>query len=196
MSLERDPFDDSIDIWNECSERSNGEEQSAHHMVDLMTSKKDAENTSFLEKRKKDFNTNDPGAVMQRAMESSLLHSIFGNDVNRRKMLKAIGSAGVYASIASVFKFETLHALAEDAMKNIEKKNLKIGFVPITCATPIIAGHSLGFYDKYGLKVDIIKTAGWAVARDKCMNGEYDASHLLAPMPAAMSMGVGSTSQK
>ena len=79
MSLDRDPFDDSIDIWNECNERSNDDEQSAHHVVDLMTSKKDVENTEFLEKRKKDFNSNDPGAVMQRAMESSLLHSIFGS---------------------------------------------------------------------------------------------------------------------
>ena len=196
MSLDRDPFDDSIDIWNECSERSNEEEQPAQHIVDLLASKKDRENTEFLEKRKKNFNKNDPGAVMQRALESSLLHSIFGSDLNRRKMIKAVGSAGVFASIASVFKFETLHALTEDAMKNIEKKELKIGFVPITCATPIIAGHSLGFYEKYGLKVDIIKTAGWAVARDKCMNGEYDASHLLAPMPAAMSMGIGSASDK
>jgi nitrate/nitrite transport system substrate-binding protein len=80
-------------------------------------------------------------------------------------------------------------------MKKIEKKDLKIGFVPITCATPIIGGHALDFFKKYGLNVDIIKTAGWAVARDKCMNGEYDASHLLAPMPAAMSLGLGSASQ-
>ena len=33
----------------------------------------------------------------------------------------------------------------------------------------------MGFYEKYGLDVDVIKTAGWAVARDKSLNKEYDA---------------------
>jgi len=195
MSLDRDPFDDKVDIWNECSERNNEDDAPPMHMVDVMKSSNDSENDSFLEKRKKDFNSDDPGSVMQRAMESSILHSMFGDDLTRRKLLKGVGSAAVYGAMASVFRFDQLQAMTEDAMKNIEKKSLKVGFVPITCATPIIAGHSLGFYEKYGLNVDIIKTAGWAVARDKCMNGEYDASHLLAPMPAAMSMGIGSTSQ-
>ncbi|MEM9282375.1 MAG: CmpA/NrtA family ABC transporter substrate-binding protein [Verrucomicrobiota bacterium] len=195
MSLDRDPFDDQNDIWNECSERSNDDDSPPSHFVDIVKSPKDKENEEFLQKRKHEFNSNDPGAVIKRAMESSILHGMFGDDMQRRKMLKAIGAASVYGAMASVFSFDKLHAMTEDAMKNIEKKDLKIGFVPITCATPIIAGHSLGFYDKYGLKVDIIKTAGWAVARDKCMNGEYDASHLLAPMPAAMSMGLGSASQ-
>ena len=38
----------------------------------------------------------------------------------------------------------------------------------------------------------MIKTAGWAVIRDKTMNKEYDAAHMLSPMPLAISMGVGS----
>lgn len=196
MSLDRDPFDDRVDIWNECNERTNDEEVTQpNHLVDVLKSSNDGDNAAFLAKRKAEYNSDDPGAVLQRAMESSLMHRMFGDDLNRRRMLKGIGSAAVFSAMASVFRFESLHAMTADAMKNIEKKELKIGFVPITCATPIIAGHSLGFYDKYGLKVDIIKTAGWAVARDKCMNGEYDASHLLAPMPAAMSMGLGSASQ-
>jgi nitrate/nitrite transport system substrate-binding protein len=51
----------------------------------------------------------------------------------------------------------------------------------------------MGFYQKYGLDVEVVKTAGWAVARDKSLNKEYDASHMLTPMPLAMSLGVGST---
>jgi nitrate/nitrite transport system substrate-binding protein len=53
--------------------------------------------------------------------------------------------------------------------------------------------HPMGFYSKYGLDVEVIKTAGWAVARDKSLAKEYDASHMLTPMPLAMSMGAGST---
>jgi nitrate/nitrite transport system substrate-binding protein len=38
----------------------------------------------------------------------------------------------------------------------------------------------------------VVKTAGWAVIRDKTINKEYDAAHMLAPMPIAISLGVGS----
>jgi len=38
-----------------------------------------------------------------------------------------------------------------------------------------------------------VKTAGWAVIRDKTLNKEYDAAHMLAPMPLAITMGIGST---
>ena len=74
----------------------------------------------------------------------------------------------------------------------LEKKDLKVGFIPITCATPIIMAHPLGFYSKYGLNVEVIKTAGWAVIRDKTINKEYDAAHMLSPMPLAITLGTGS----
>jgi len=40
--------------------------------------------------------------------------------------------------------------------------------------------------------VEVVRTAGWAVIRDKSFNGEYDAAHMLSPMPLAISMGAGS----
>ena len=67
--------------------------------------------------------------------------------------------------------------------------------MPITCATPIIMAHPMGFYKKYGLDVDIIKTAGWAVSRDKSLSGEYDAAHMLTPMPLAITVGAGSVAR-
>jgi len=73
-----------------------------------------------------------------------------------------------------------------------EKKDLKVGFIPITCATPIIMAHPMGFYAKHGLDVEVVKTAGWAVIRDKSLAKEYDAAHMLSPMPLAISLGVGS----
>src|SRR5258705_10509135 len=40
-----------------------------------------------------------------------------------------------------------------------------------------------------------MKTAGWALTRDKMLNKEYDASHFLSPMPLAISLGTGSAAQ-
>jgi nitrate/nitrite transport system substrate-binding protein len=53
------------------------------------------------------------------------------------------------------------------------------------------SGAPLGFYAKHGLNVEVVKTAGWAVIRDKTINKEYDAAHMLAPMPIAISLGLG-----
>ena len=43
-----------------------------------------------------------------------------------------------------------------------EKQDLKVGFIPITCATPIIMAHPMGFYSKHKINVEVVKTAGWA----------------------------------
>ena len=84
-----------------------------------------------------------------------------------------------------------MQAMAQDKGKP-EKSELKVGFIPITCATPLIMADPLGFYKKEGLNVQLNKTAGWALIRDKMINKEHDASHFLSPMPLAMSMGLGS----
>ena len=83
-------------------------------------------------------------------------------------------------------------AMAQDKGP-LEKKDLKLGFIPITCASPLIMADPLGFYKKEGLNVQLNKTAGWALIRDKMINKEHDASHFLSPMPIAMTMGLGST---
>ena len=188
----KDPFNPDIDIWKECGETNSSEDQ-IDNIVDMIESPLEKDNQKFLKNRKNEASNQGVGLV--RSLESAVLKSVFRTDFNRRRFLKSVGSTAAFGMLSSLIPFQSLYAMAEDAQKNIEKKKLKIGFVPITCATPIIAGHALGFYQKYGLDVEIIKTAGWAVARDKCMNGEYDASHLLAPMPAAMSMGLGSAAQ-
>ena len=78
----------------------------------------------------------------------------------------------------------------------IEKKDLKVGFIPITCATPIIMAHPMGFYSKHGLDVDVVKTAGWAVIRDKMNLGENHGTHMLIGMPLASTMGLAGSPVK
>jgi nitrate/nitrite transport system substrate-binding protein len=125
-------------------------------------------------------------------LEASLMKALFPVDSVRRGFLKAVGVNTARAAIASVLPLGALQAMAQDKAP-LEKTNLKIGFIPITCATPLIMAHPLGFYQKQGLNVEVVKTAGWALIRDKMINKEYDATHFLSPMPLAISMGVGST---
>lgn len=124
-------------------------------------------------------------------IEASLMKALFPQDAQRRNFLRAVGRRTAMAAISSVLPIASLQAMAQDKGA-LEKKDLKIGFIPITCATPLIMAHPLGFYSKQGLNVEVVKTAGWALIRDKMLNKEYDATHFLSPMPLAISMGVGS----
>jgi len=186
MSIYKDPFNPNEDVWSECGENATvskpGQEYAGLSPDDQ----------AFLSKRRITGANKDE--VITRAIESSVLRGLFKTDPSRRTFLRQVGVGAAAALISQFFPLQNLQAMAMDASKKLEKNKLKIGFVPITCATPLVAGHALGFYQKYGLDVEIIKTAGWAVARDKCLNGEYDGSHLLFPMPAAMSLGMGSSS--
>jgi nitrate/nitrite transport system substrate-binding protein len=131
--------------------------------------------------------------LVDRVVESALVRGLFGHhDEARRQFLRYVGGGTLAAALGAVLPLDAVKAAVKDGGK-LEKTKLKVGFVPITCATPIIMAHPMGFYAKYGLDVDVIKTAGWAVARDKSINKEYDASHMLTPMPLAISMGAGST---
>jgi nitrate/nitrite transport system substrate-binding protein len=133
-------------------------------------------------------------AMLERAVESAVVRSVFGHsDIGRRSFMGMMGGGTVAAALASVFPLDAAKAAILDNLGTPEKTDLNIGFVPITCATPIIMAQPMGFYERYGLNASVIKTAGWAVARDKSLSGEYDASHMLTPMPLAMTLGAGST---
>ena len=129
---------------------------------------------------------------LKRVVEAGLMRALFPHDATRRAFVRAVGATTAAAAIAEAFPILTAtEALAQKGAP--EKKDLKVGFIPITCATPIIMAHPMGFYGKQGLNVEVVKTAGWAVIRDKTLNKEYDAAHMLSPMPLAISLGLGST---
>ena len=126
--------------------------------------------------------------LVDRIVEAAVTRAVLG----RRGVLRALGGGALLSAIGAFFPLTTAKVLAQEAGGALEKKELKIGFVPITCATPILMADPMGFYARQGLKVTVVKTAGWALIRDKVLNREYDASHMLSPMPLAISLGLGS----
>jgi len=137
----------------------------------------------------------DTEAIADRAIEEAVIRGLFkGNEVSRRKFMKLVGASTAMSVISSLFPLDAAKAWAKDASGALEKTDLKIGFIPITCATPIIMAHPMGIYEKYGLKgSNVVKAAGWAMIRDWAVNKQVDCAHMLSPMPLALTMGVGST---
>jgi nitrate/nitrite transport system substrate-binding protein len=133
-----------------------------------------------------------PERRLTRVVEAAVVRAIFPRDQTRRAFLRKVGAATALAAIAQFFPLRrAIEVFAQTT--GLEKKDLKVGFIPITCATPIIMAHPMGFYAKHGLSVEVVKTAGWALIRDKTLNKEYDAAHMLSPMPIAITLGVGSS---
>ncbi|TVQ17651.1 MAG: twin-arginine translocation signal domain-containing protein [Leptolyngbya sp. DLM2.Bin15] len=124
-------------------------------------------------------------------------NTIRNGDFSRREFLKRVAVAGALVAMASCSQDASqpggTDTVAEaDVPSNLEKTNLQIGFIPITCATPIVMSEPLGFYEKYGLNVSVVKMPNWAAVRDSAIAGELDAYHMLSPMPIAMTLGLGS----
>jgi len=130
--------------------------------------------------------------MIEQAVEESVSGAVFSSGIQRREFMRLLGGAGALAALNSIFPLDAAKALAQEKPGPIEKKELKVGFIPITCATPIIMAEPMGFYKKHGLDVQVYKASGWAMIRDMSINAETDATHMLTPMPLAISMGVGS----
>jgi nitrate/nitrite transport system substrate-binding protein len=90
------------------------------------------------------------------AVETAVQRAIFGgNELARRRFLRWVGACTAAAIIRAVFPLEAAKALAQEQVKAIEKKDLTVSFIPITCATPIIMAEPMGFYARHGLNVTV-----------------------------------------
>ena len=72
-----------------------------------------------------------------------------------------------------------------------EKKEVKIGFIPLTDCASVVMASVMEFDKKYGIKIMPTKEASWAAVRDKLVNGELDAAHVLYGLIYGVQMGIG-----
>jgi nitrate/nitrite transport system substrate-binding protein len=127
-------------------------------------------------------------------VEQALLRGLFPNAVLRRELLRTVGASALIGALSSILPLDSLKAIAQEK-KPLEKTKLAVGFLPITCAAPLIYGEKLGSYAKEGLEVSLQKIAGIALIRDKMLNGELDVSQQVMPVPLTMTIGLGGNAQ-
>lgn len=152
----------------------------------------------FVDSRCKCGHHADPAPDFESAVgtgvEQSLLHGLFPSPLLRRALLKSVGAATVLGALASLLPVATLKALAQEKQP-LEKTKLAVGFLPITCAAPLIYGETLGHYAKEGLEVALQKVAGIGLIRDKMIGGELDVSQQVMPVALTMTAGLGGATQ-
>jgi len=113
-------------------------------------------------------------------------------DNSRRDFFKlgaasALGAATLMGLVPSGVR-TMAYAAGSDAP---EITDVKIGFIPLTDCAPIVVAAEMGFDKKYGIKITPSKEASWAAIRDKTVNGELHAAHVLYGLMYGVQLGIG-----
>ena len=60
-----------------------------------------------------------------------------------------------------------------------EKTVIRAGFMPLTDCASLVMASVLGLDDKYGIKLELSRQHSWSGMRDRLLQGEIDAAHVL-----------------
>ena len=91
-----------------------------------------------------------------------------------------------------MFNAKLVHMLkmnAQRANRSKRSQTLRLGYVRLLDAAPIIVADSLGFFRDEGLDVRLSREVGWATIRDKIAFGELDVAQALSPLAFALTVG-------
>ncbi len=89
---------------------------------------------------------------------------------------------------ASLALFTTLSVQAVD---DLEKEDLKFGFIKLTDMAPLAIAYEKGYFEDEGLYVTLEPQANWKVLLDRVIDGELDGAHMLAGQPLGATIGFG-----
>ncbi len=107
--------------------------------------------------------------------KTSLLHKL------RQLPKLAVAAAALHLAAAPA-------AFAE---LELEKEELKFGFIKLTDMAPLAIAYEKGFFEDEGLYVTLEPQANWKVLLDRVIDGELDGAHMLAGQPLGATIGFG-----
>ncbi|MCP3925697.1 MAG: ABC transporter substrate-binding protein [Desulfobacterales bacterium] len=94
---------------------------------------------------------------------------------SRRQFLKKAAVA-----CSSLFLPGSVNAFAKN-------KTLRLGYLPITDATPLLVAHALGYFQEEGLTVARpVMVRSWKILTESFLAGKFDLTHMLFPIPLWM----------
>ncbi|MEM6778405.1 MAG: CmpA/NrtA family ABC transporter substrate-binding protein [Planctomycetota bacterium] len=84
-------------------------------------------------------------------------------------------------------------SLAEDSGSalDIEKSDLKFGFIKLTDCAPLVIAKEKGYFADEGLNVEVEAQSNWKVLLDRVIDGQLDGAHMLAGQPIGATIGFG-----
>lgn len=71
----------------------------------------------------------------------------------------------------------------------LEKTDITIGTIPVTDCAPLVIAKEKGFFQRYGINVNLSKQLDWQAVQDGLIAGKFDASQALFGMPMLAKLG-------
>jgi len=117
--------------------------------------------------------------------------------------MKSLFKKSTYILPAAILLFacggkETKKGTKTEAVKtsktkqlDIEKPQLKFGFIKLTDMAPLAIAKEKGFFEDEGLFVSVEAQSNWKNVLDRVIDGQLDGSHMLAGQPIAAGAGFG-----
>ncbi len=128
------------------------------------------------------------------------LWSEAANNVNRILIRQAQGyklnqakhkcSIGIRFLVS--FLLMTCSQVSSSGVLNVEKDELKFGFIKLTDCAPLVVAKEMGYFLEEGLFVTLEAQANWKILLDRVISGELDGAHMLAGQPIGAQVGIGS----
>jgi nitrate/nitrite transport system substrate-binding protein len=112
-------------------------------------------------------------------------------DMGKRDFFKQAAGLSAAAAMMALIPVGVRNAAWAAGSDAPEKTDLKIGFIPLTDCASVVISSVKGFDKKYGLTITPSKEASWAAVRDKLVNGELDAAHVLYGLIYGVQLGIG-----
>ncbi len=72
---------------------------------------------------------------------------------------------------------------------DVEKDELKFGFIKLTDCAPIVIAKEKGFFDDEGLSVTVEAQGNWKELLNRVITGDLDGAHMLAGQPIGATVG-------
>ena len=135
---------------------------------------------SHEDKLSSEFATSVPTQTVELPGQAGAAHT-------RRDFLQLAGGAALMSLVPPGVR-SSAWAAGSDAP---EKKEVRIGFIPLTDCSSVVMAAVQKFDEKYGIKIIPTKEASWASVRDKLVNGELDAAHVLYGLVYGVQLGIG-----
>ncbi len=97
-------------------------------------------------------------------------------DLNRRDFIKgAVASAG---ALGISFPSKPFAGKGQE---------LRVGYLPITDAAPLLIAHAKGYFEEEGLGAQRpIRVRSWSALAESFLSGKFNVTHMLLPMPIWM----------
>ena len=102
-----------------------------------------------------------------------------------KSWLKKLATGFTLSAIASSL------AVTSASAAELEKEELKFGFIKLTDMAPLAVAYEKGFFEDEGLYVTLEAQANWKILLDRVITGELDGAHMLAGQPLGATIGIG-----